>query len=254
MKHIETEAEYLKQWQEAGMTQAAIERVQPLVGRRNYIQMAPDPEGNQWSRWGGSPWLPAPVETPEERFLCQIAIHEIPEGPAKDQLPDEGFLFFFVHRKGRDKGHVLFLPKAADTPPTNSTRATSVQLVSHSVFLFPEYESDEFDELDLDAASGNAYMDWEEDYLEGAFSQIEEGNVLLGGWTEASTQVAKELKERSDDGWDLLLTLDPKENDAVVRSALGDIPFLTQRLFYFIKQEALQQANFNKTIARYGVK
>ncbi len=252
MKTVLTEEEYLKQWREAGLSPSAIDKIAPLVRRRNYIQLTPDPDGTQWSRWGGKPWLPASISPPADRFLCQIAIQEIPEGPAKERCPGGGFLFFFVHPKGRDKGQVLFLPEASETAPASSGKSTPIQLISRSDFLFPEYESDEFDELDLPNEPGNIYMDWEEDYLEGAFSQIQEGNCMLGGWTDASTVVGKQLKNRSDANWDVLLTLDPHENDAVTHSALGDIPFLTQRLFYFIQTEALQQANFGQIQTRYG--
>lgn len=246
-----------QKWAEDGMSSEVIDKITALMEERVCYRLVPT-ESEQWSRWGGAPSLSEGVELPEEqRFLCQIALAELPESPIRSQLPAEGYLYFFIHRKGRDKGHILYRQEAPEASfvrsdsPDVSSRTGHISLEVFSEWIYPEYESDAFDELDLPAEMGNVYMDWEEEVMGDSFTRFREGNRLLGGWTDKLRDEIRDLAKREQE-LTPLLTLDPFENHSIKRSALADIPFLTQPLSFFLKRDQLEKGFFAGVNCRYG--
>lgn len=246
-----TKEDFRKQWLKAGIDAGSVEKIADLLTERHFIHMLPTEESTSWSRWGGLPSLAPEEYKTDERFLCQIALSELPEGPARERLPQDGYLFFFIHRRGRDKGRVLHKNEVEDVDFSNEP-STHIAFEARMEYIAPEYETDEFDALDLAAEPGNIYMDWEEDYLENPKTRFKERCTLLSGWSENADDAARLLKRQTKVEWDVLLTLNPKENKAVSRSSIGDIPFLSQTLFYFIQSQALQEGNFDAIACRYG--
>lgn len=250
----ETKENFIKQWTKAGIDQASVEKIASLIKERHYIQMLPTPEAQAWSKWGGEPDLSSSEWKDDERFLCQIDLNELPEGNTKKQLPPTGCLYFFIHKRGRDKGRVIF---KAEKPPEqenlSSGTSTPIEFANRMEYVPPEYETDEFDDLDLPAEPGNLYMDWEEEFFENPKKQFKDGSNLLSGWSERSQKAASSLLRQKNANWEVLLTLHTQENRATKASAIGDIPYLSERLFYFIDKDALQKGDFSHIICRYDV-
>jgi len=237
----------LGDWSKAGIAQEHIERIKPLIKFNHYIHLVPDRNGESWSRWGGEPLL---VGSPpsDGRFLCQIDLSEIPDSPAKESLPAEGFLYFFVHKRGRDKCDILYRKDA----PAKDSHGSSIRFEARTELIFPEYESDEFDELDFPEEVGNIYMDWEEDYMGNSFTRFTEGCRLLGGWTDEALGIQRTLRSDERDKFDIFLSLDPHENAAVKSSGIGRIPLLSQRLYILLSFDAIKQNDFSRPMSRYG--
>ena len=241
------EFDYKQQWLHAGISEEWAEKIEQLIKSRHFYRLVPSRDTQEFSGWGGRPSL-TPENTPLDfRFICQIALDELPPSEARDMLPESGYLFFFMHAKGRDKAIVIHTQDVTE----DVNVANHVFIKVREDVVYPEYESDDFDSLDVPQTDGNAYMDWEEAHWEDPRVRPYEGCRLLGGWTEEALEAAGRLGRKQDE-YEVLLALHPKENKEISRSALGDIPFLTSRLFFFIRKEDLQQGIFDRVLSRYS--
>lgn len=234
---------------QAGMAQEQLDLILPLVRHNHYYHLLPDNDTSLWSQWGGTPSLIEDEIPSDFHFLCQIALNEIPEGPTRTQLPQEGFLYVAVHKRGRDKAFLLYKDKAPDNPAYDGT---PIVFAPRTEVIFPEYESDAFDALDMPADAGNIYMDWEEEYMGDSYTRFAEGCRLLGGWTDDAQEITRSLHPSKQESHTIFLTLDPHENKRVKNSALGRIPLLAQKLYVLLAHESLANQDWSAPVCRYG--
>mgnify|MGYP001286141600 CR=1 FL=1 len=235
------------------------------------------------SKLGGLPDLPRMFEWPSWNgkplgFITQINLAELPKFDFLKTLPLSGLLSFFYSAEQEtwgfypsDKGSwkVVFFTEVSNLErrnfPLNLTgdgKYKSCSLKFHHSITFPPWESTSIQELSLTREEEDHYFEFGEKLQEYLREDTEFVHRLLGypiqiqgdmqiqcqllsnGWNTGDPEtyrnpLAKKLYERAND-WQLLLQID---SDQAAGMTWGDVG----RIYYWIRKEDLQAANFDST-------
>lgn len=233
--------------------------------------------GTTRSRIGGLPALPEEMPWPTWKdqplaFLCQIDLGEIPASCDRQGLPDTGMLYFFYNQgqetwgfdpKDAGSWRVLYAPV-----PSHPHRAAPDGLDPDAVYpekpvafrpvqTYPDWQDDRVDQLDLNDAQSDAYIDLclevsgnqPAHHLFGHPAPVQGNDMDLecqlvshglycGDSSGYQDPRAKELEAGQQD-WVLLLQLDSDDEAGMMWGDCG-------MLYFWIRKDDLAQGRFEQ--------